>query len=585
MLNWLHRLNRRRLQRRRARQAQAAWKAWLRQDDPTAPDVAAALQARLQGLAKQPLFSVIRDTDADHPSDAAALQSVQQQVYPNWELLVAAESASGGNDPRRRVIAGADGQSRQFDALARHARGEWLVPLRRHERLAPHALLLLAEAAARFDQARLIYADSDHVTAGGRRHSPWLLCDANLELLRSCNYLTGLNAVRARDWVEAGSGVAEYGDAACHALWLRLFERDAQRAVVHVPHVLLHRTAELPRAPVVPPPASEPQLRALDAHLLRMNVPANTTAAPEGGAWVRYAVSDPAPLVSIIIPTRNGLHLLHRCVETLLTRTVYRPFELLIVDNGSDDPATLQYLRDIAADAHVRVHRDDRPFNFAALNNAALAHCRGDVLALVNNDIEITHGQWLGEMVGYVCRPDVGAVGARLWYGGGGLQHGGVLLGLGGGAGHVHAHLRPEQPGYAGRARLAQEFSAVTAACLVVRRAVYEQVGGMDEQNLVIDFNDIDFCLKLRAAGYRVIWTPHAQLVHHESASRGANRSADQLARYAREMACLRARWSRWLDNDPAYNPNASLKNRDFEFTVAAQPRVNLLRPWFEPIA
>ena len=146
----------------------------------------------------------------------------------------------------------------------------------------------------------------------------------------------------------------------------------------------------------------------------------------------------------------------------------------------------------------------------------------------------------------------------------------------------MHAHLRPEQPGYAGRAQLAQEFSAVTAACMVVRRAVYLQVGGMDENNLVVDFKDIDFCLKIRQAGYRVIWTPHAQLVHHESATRGANRSAEQLARYGRELACLRERWSRWLDHDPAYNPNASLKNRDLEFTVSATPRVSLLEPCFE---
>jgi GT2 family glycosyltransferase len=583
MLNWLHRLNRRRLQRRRARRAQAAWQDWLQRDDPAAPDVAAALQARLQTLPARPLISVI----ACHGgADAGVLEAVERQLYPQWELLLPAAGDVGApSDARIRHIAvAADGDTPRFDALARHARGEWLVPLRRDDRLAPHALLLLAEAAARFGQAGLIYADSDHVTPDGRRHSPWLLCDANLELLRSADYLHGLNAVRAQALRDAGGLRSEHGDAAWYALWLRLFERNVQGAVVHVPHVLLHRLAAHAVMAPVPPPARAQHLRALDEHLQRTGLRATVSAAAHG-ARVRYAVDDPAPLVSIVVPTRNGLELLRQCIHSLLARTSYAPFEILIVDNGSDDPATLQYLRDATADTRVRVQRDDRPFNFAALNNAALPHCRGELLALVNNDIEVIDGAWLTEMVGHACRPDVGAVGARLWYGNGSLQHAGVLLGLGGGAGHLHAHLRPEQPGYAGRAHLTQEFSAVTAACMVLRRSVYEQVGGMDEQQLAVDFNDIDFCLKIRQAGYRVIWTPHAQLVHHESASRGANRSAEQLARYARERQCLRERWSRWLDNDPAYNPNASLKNRDFEFTVTDQPRVNLLRPWFDASA
>ena len=446
----------------------------------------------------------------------------------------------------------------------------------------PGLLDLLAEAAERFDRTDLIYADSDHVTRSGARHSPWLLCDANLELLRSADYLGGLCAIRRSTWKALGGLQADFDDAAWHDLRLRLFERAPERPVVHVPHVLLHRPSESARAAAVPAPAGEPQVQAVQQHLQRCSLAARVESARDGGAWVRYAVPAPAPKVSLIVPTRNGLHLLRRCIDSVLTRTDYPDFEILIVDNGSDDPATLDYLRTITSEPRVRVRRDDRPFNFAALNNDAVPHCRGELLALVNNDIEATSAFWLTEMVGHAVRPDVGAVGARLWFGDGTLQHGGVLLGLGGWAGHMHSHLRPDEPGHAGRARLTQELSAVTAACMVVRRAVYEQAGGMDAENLVVDYNDIDFCLKLRAAGYRVIWTPHAQLVHHESATRGANRSAEQLARYARESACMRQRWARWIDNDPAYNPNWSLRNRDFEFTVAAEPRVNLLRPWFD---
>jgi GT2 family glycosyltransferase len=580
MLDWLHHWNRQRLRRRRAAQARAAWQAWLKLDDPTDAQVAAALHQRVQRLATRPLISVCLWPDAALTADSAA--ALREQMYPQWELLVAGDPPLS-SDERTRVVRGtATAAAERFNTMVAQALGEWVVPLHAGDRLASHALLLLDEAAEHFDQADLIYADSDHITGAGTRHSPWLLCDANLELLRSADYLSGLTAIRRSAWMALGGLQPDLDGAGWHDLWLKLFERTPDRPVVHVPHVLLHREADMPRPAQAPAPAAELQVKVVEGHLRRCAVAAHVEPAHDGGAWVRYACPASAPKVSLIIPTRNGLHLLSQCIHSVLTRTKYPDFEILIIDNGSDDPATLDYLRTIEADRRVRVRRDDRPFNFAALNNDALPHCRGELLAFVNNDIEATSGCWLAEMVGHAVRPDVGAVGARLWYADGTLQHGGVLLGLGGTAGHMHSHLRPDEPGHAGRARLTQELSAVTAACLLVRRAVYEQVGGMDAEHLVVDYNDIDFCLKLRAAGYRVIWTPHAQLIHHESATRGANRSAEQLARYARESACVRKRWSRWLDNDPAYNPNWSLRNRDFEFTAAAEPRVSLLRPWFD---
>jgi GT2 family glycosyltransferase len=579
MLEWLHRLNRRRLQRRRAAQAHAAWRLWLQQDDPTQPQIAAALHQRLQRLPIRPLISVCQWPDG--ALQPAALAALREQAYPHWELL-SGDDAPASPDARVRVVSSpAATPAERFNAITGEARGEWLVPLRRGDRLARHALQILAEAAHRFEHANLIYADSDHITASGLRHSPWLLCDANLELLRSTHYLSGLQAVRRSAWQALGGLQADFGDAAWHDIGLKLFEAAPSAPVVHLPHVLLHRAAEQPVPAPVPTPAHASQCRAVEQHLQRRGLAASVEPSRDGGTWVRYRCPEPAPKVSLIVPTRNGLRLLRQCIHSVLTRTGYPDFEILIVDNGSDESETLDYLRTVVSDSRVRVHRDDRPFNFAALNNAAVPHCRGELLALVNNDIEAIESHWLAEMVGHAIRPDVGAVGARLWYPDRTLQHGGVLLGLGGGAGHMHSHLMPDQAGHAGRARLTQELSAVTAACMVVRRAVYEQVGGMDAEHLVVDYNDIDFCLKLRAAGYRVIWTPHAQLIHHESATRGANRSAEQKARYARELACMRERWSHWLDNDPAYNPNWSLKNRDFEFTVTAAPRVSLLQPWF----
>ena len=292
-----------------------------------------------------------------------------------------------------------------------------------------------------------------------------------------------------------------------------------------------------------------------------------------------YRLPDPAPAVSIIISTRNGIKLLRQCIESILTRTEYGTYEIVIIDNASDEQATLRYLRAIAADARVRVFRDDRPFNYSALNNAAVPRCRGSMLALVNNDIEVIDPGWLSEMVSVALQPGVGAVGARLWYPDDTVQHAGVVLGINGIAGHVHRRISRDEVGYMARDRLRQEFSAVTAACLVIQRKVFQQVGGFEETHLPVDFNDVDFCLRLGKAGYRNVWTPYANLYHHESATRGIDRSPAGQQRFASETNYMRSTWGDLLVSDPTYNPNLDLTGTAFE--VSAAPRVSLLSPWF----
>jgi GT2 family glycosyltransferase len=290
---------------------------------------------------------------------------------------------------------------------------------------------------------------------------------------------------------------------------------------------------------------------------------------------VRFALPTVHPRVTIIIPTRNQLGMLRRCVSSILERTRYDQYDLVIVDNGSDDPQCLQWLTHIGEQPRVRVRRDDQPFNFSSLNNAAVSEARGEFVALLNNDVEVISPDWLEEMLSLAARPEIGAVGARLLYGDRTLQHGGVILGLQGGAGHVLKRLASADAGPGGRARLLQSYLAVTAACLVVRRALYEQVGGMDEATFAVAFNDVDFCLKLHAAGYRNLWTPYAELFHHESISRGKEAVAARRQRLELERAALRARWPRWIEHDPHYNPNLTLKSDDF--ALAEPPREPLL--------
>ena len=278
--------------------------------------------------------------------------------------------------------------------------------------------------------------------------------------------------------------------------------------------------------------------------------------------------------VSIIVPTRDRVDLLRQCVESVLDRTEYPGYELVVVDNGSTDARALEYLAALRGRERVQVLRYDAPFNFSAINNWAAARCGGELLCLLNNDIEVVDGDWLAEMVALACRPGTGAVGAMLWYPDGSIQHAGVVLGLGGVANHAYCHQPRGIPGHGARALVAQELSAVTAACMVVRRAVFEQVGGLDER-LQVAFNDIDFCLRLRAAGYRNAWTPFARLYHHESATRGAEDTPEKIARFQREVALMRERWAELLDRDPAYNPNLSLDIRDTAAELAFPPRVD----------
>jgi GT2 family glycosyltransferase len=277
------------------------------------------------------------------------------------------------------------------------------------------------------------------------------------------------------------------------------------------------------------------------------------------------------PLVSIIIPIRDQVQLLQNCVATLQSHTSYPAFEMIIVDNGSTGAETREVLAALQKQTDVRVVRDEGDFNFSRLNNLGSRHARGELLLFLNNDIETTHSGWLAEMVSHAIQPQVGAVGARLWYADGTLQHGSVILGLGGVAGHAHPRIPRGHPGYFNRAWLQHQCGAVTAACALVKRDVFERVGGFDERNLAINFNDTDLCLRIRSLGLQIVWTPYADLIHHESVSRGHHAARTQQAQFFREATYMQQRWGRELLHDPFYSPNLSLTLPGYE--LAFPPR------------
>jgi GT2 family glycosyltransferase len=291
---------------------------------------------------------------------------------------------------------------------------------------------------------------------------------------------------------------------------------------------------------------------------------------------VRYELPGPPPLVSIIIPTRNGIQLLRRCISSIREKTTYGPYEIIVVDNQSTDPETLAYLDGLKSDGIADILSYDAPFNYSAINNHAVRVTRGALLCLLNNDIEVIGADWLGEMVSQAIRPEIGAVGALLYYPDDTIQHAGVIVGLSGCADHLYAGAPRGTKGMMGRACVVQNLSAVTAACLVIRKDIYTAVGGFDESNLPVSFNDVDFCLRVLERGYRNLWTPFAELYHHESATRGREHALGKLDDAANEEAYLRERWPRFMERDPAYNPNLTLGDKWPR--QGADPRIR--RPW-----
>jgi len=446
------------------------------------------------------------------------------------------------------------------------ATGEILVPLGPGVHLTPHALATVALVFQRSPDVAMLHADEDRLELG-RRSQPEFKPVLGPELLQARNPLRGLVAVRRSEMPGIGGVNA---DAERYAWALACIRALPPHRVRRLPVVL----ATLDDTAVVD---EESERIAVEKHLLATGTAAEVLPGLAPGLrHVRYRLPSPAPRVTLIVPTRNARALVETCVRSVRRTTRYPSYELHLVDNGSDEPEALAAFDALARAGEVALHRDPRPFNFAALNNAAVARSDAELVCLLNNDVEVLHPEWLEEMVSIAMQPGVGAVGAKLLYPDGRIQHGGVLVGLYRAADHAYAGAPGNAPGHAQQLLVRREVSAVTAACLVIRRALYLEVGGLDEEAFPVSFNDVDFCLKLRERGYRNVWTPHARLVHHESASRGRALRPEQKARAERELAALRSRWADTLRDDPCWSPNLSLDSKVPR--LAWPPRER--RPW-----
>ncbi len=533
---------------------------------------------RTAELESKPLFSIVMPVyNTPEKWLRAAIESVKAQLYPHWELCIANDASTDPHvravldayaaaDPRVKVV---HRQSNGHIAEASNsalelAQGEFIGLLDHDDLLAPEALSLVAEAHNRFPQTDLFYSDEDKVDAFGRRYAPHFKPDWNPDLLYSKNYVSHFGVYRTRIAREIGGFQKGTEGSQDYDLLLRFTEKTDR--IKHLPHVLYHWRAipgSVALAESEKDYAHARARKAIQEHLERKGKKAAVSRGFGFMHQVRYALPEPSPLVSFVIPTRDRKDLLERIVEGVRSKTQYPSWEILIVDNQTSDSSTLGYFRSLLGDNRIRILRYDAPFNFSAMVNLGAAEAKGSILALLNNDIEVVESGWLTELVSLACQKETGCVGPKLVYPDGRIQHAGVVLGIGGVADHLY-RFAPQRSTIAQSAlQVAATVSAVTGAALVVRKSVFDAVGGFNERDLAIAYNDIDFCLRVQASGLRNVYQPAAVLIHAESASRGSDQSPAHRERFARETAFMKQRWGQLLKNDPAYNPNLTLKTPD----------------------
>ena len=519
-----------------------------------------------------------------------AINSVINQVYGNWELCIADDASTEPrvretleryalDDARIKVVyRKVNGRiSEASNSALELVTGDFTALLDHDDKLHPLALYFVAEAINNHPEAQLIYTDEDKIDENGERKDPYFKCDFNYDLFLSHNMITHLGVYRTETIKKINGFRSVYDGAQDYDLALRFIEKISKPQIIHIPRVLYHwrlHALSTAQSSSAKPYAHIAAMKAIGEHLERVEVRATVEPAPEavGMNRVRYFLSQNQPSVEIIIPTRDGADILRQCIESILQKTTYDNYHISIIDNGSKLKKTLKFFKELSKNSRVRILRDESPFNFSRLNNNVALKSSADFVCLLNNDTEVITPDWLNEMVSIAIQPGVGCVGARLWYLKNMLQHGGLILGLGGIAGHSHKHLIKGNTGYLGRAVLTQSLSAVTGACLLVATPIYKEVNGLEEANLTVAFNDVDFCIRVREAGYRNVWTPYAELYHHESVQRGYENTPGKIARFEKEKKFIKERWGDKLLNDPFYSPNLTLDREDF--SVAWPPRI-----------
>ena len=503
------------------------------------------------------------------------IESLLDQTYPNWELCIA--NGSPGDTAMAAVLKEYSSRDRRIcvrnldenlgiagntNAALTMAGGEFVGLLDHDDLLAPNALYEIVKKLNEDRQLDVVYTDEDKVTTDLSEHfQPHLKPDFNLDLLRSNNYICHFFVARKSIVDKVGGFRQEFDGAQDHDFIFRCVE-EASGRVGHVPEILYHwrthkaSTADNPASKMY---AFEAGRRAIEAHLKRMGVEGEVSHTPDLGFFqVKYPVHG-EPMVSIIIPNKDEKESLKACIESIREKTEYQNYEILIIENNSTSEEIFHYYKELSRDPKIRLLRWKKEFNYSAINNYGVRHAKGEYLLFLNNDVTVITPGWIKEMLGVCQRREVGAVGVKLIYPDNTIQHAGCVIGIGGIAGHMFVDMPANRTGYLHKASILQDMSAVTAACMMMKRSAFEEAGGFTEK-LSVAFNDVDLCLKVRKNGSLIVYDPYVQLYHMESRTRGAEDSEAKVRRFQEEIEYMRCQWIDILKKgDPYYNKNLSL--------------------------
>lgn len=513
------------------------------------------------------------------------IASVQRQSYNNWELCLS--DGSGEESPLTKLLMTYEKKDRRIRVVYNKEQlhisvntnkaleictGDYIAFADHDDLLTPDALYECVRVLNEYPQTEMIYSDEDKVNMDGTEYfQPHFKSDFNIDMLRSTNYFCHLVVVKKELYQKVGNLNPICDGAQDYDFVLRCVEQTDK--IRHIQKVLYHwrahqdSTAENPESKSYIVRAG---MEALQGHYARVGIRAKVMATKIPGIYrTKYEWME-KPLVSVIIPNKDHINDLKKCICSLEEKNAYHNMEYIIVENNSQDEQTFAYYQELEQKnkkVHV-VYWKGKGFNYPAINTFGVSHAKGDYLLFLNNDTEILNSDCIEELLSYCMRSDVGAVGARLYYEDDTIQHAGVIVGAGGVAGHAFLGFPHEAPGYFGRAMMAQDLSAVTAACMMVKKCVYEEVGGFDE-SYAVAFNDVDLCMKIRKAGYLIVYNPYAELTHYESKSRGYEDTEEKIKRFVSEIQLFQTRWKEFLEQgDPYYNPNLTLDRNDFSLNM-----------------
>lgn len=560
-------------------QKDAQYLYWMKNNDPT-PEKLQAQRAHV--FAFSPKISVLvplYNTPERYLRDM--IESVIAQTYANWELCLADGSTQDGleeiissyRDERivYRRLEKNEGISGNSNEAIKMATGEYIALLDHDDLLMPQALYANVELLNRDRDYEFIYSDEDKLTEDGeRRFDPFFKPDFSPDMLLAFNYITHFVVIKKSLLDEVGYFRKEFNGAQDYDLFLRLTEK--AKKVGHISDILYHWRLSLGSTAYSSDAKSytiEAGRSALEAAFLRRGLlgahVANNTL--DNYYITSYDIPQPHPLISIIIPNKDEKKTLKKCIDSILRKSTYDNFEIIIVENNSTGKEIFSYYETLKKNPKIRIVEWKHPFNYAALNNYAAAQAKGELLLFMNNDMSVISGDWMEQMAMHALRPEIGQVGAKLYYPDDTIQHGGIVLKIGPVAGHSHKHLSRYEVGSFARMILTHNVSAVTAACMMMRAAVFREVGGFDEQ-FIVALNDVDLSLKVRDQGYYIVWTPFAELYHYESKTRGYEETPEKKKRFKGEQEKWLAKWDKKYPYDPFYNRNLTNELEDYSINV-----------------